>query len=205
MIDPYKFLEKVCGALDLSVLYEDRSGVKSFNQIYRNDIFKPSMFGKEFMLNAEQLFLGIDGLKDSFSHLFTPVVESPHFSLMKILDQGEDTSESTYYTLQANGRLDMRRGNKKTISAVTFESKKKLVKENRYEPVIVYYHLDRFFIADGKHRAALCASMGQQVRCISNDHIKYDSYFSWIARKMASSNFELYQKHLAFFQSYLHI
>lgn len=201
----YDNLEKLGRFFSLSLLYEHKCGIKAINQIYSNEVLKTVTLGEEFLLNAEQLFLGIDGLKDPFSHLFKSIFDSPHYSLMKILHEGKNAVESNYYALQASGRLDMRRGTSKKVSISTFESKKKLVNEDLYEPVIVYKHLDRFFIADGKHRAALCASLGHPIRCISNDHILFDSYFTWIARKMATSNFKTYQKHRSFFQPYLHL
>jgi hypothetical protein len=75
-----------------------------------------------------------------------------------------------------------------------------MIENNSYEPVTVYYLKGKYYIADGKHRAALAALLRGYVKCevISNDYL-CDSYTLWILKRMKKQE-NLYGKNISFLE-----
>ena len=121
------------------------------------------------VLSSNQLFLGPDHLKDNYTNLHTPIKDSPHYYLMKDIAEHNDLSRSIYINKFYNGVLDWRHIQPIVANydfyLMKFRKSFCEVQNNTYSPVIVYRVNDVYYIADGKHRAALCAYMNKEVVC----------------------------------------
>jgi hypothetical protein len=69
-----------------------------------------------------------------------------------------------------------------------------------YEPITVFSLDGRHFIADGKHRAAVCALLGNGVCCRNASAGLHDSFYWWVIRKMEKTA-EQYRRHIRWFES----
>lgn len=202
MYQLYRYLNKIAKIMDISLLYNTKVGIKSLNQLMQS--YESNSLG-ELYLKPQELFLGFDALKDDYSLVDVSIDNAPHISLMKALEKKQDLRTTEYCKRYANGTLDSREKvviSNKTINEFEkkFEIRKKEVIEENYSPVQVYKLHGKYYIADGKHRAALCTVLGQSVKCkvISNDFLN-DSFRQWIYRKMLK-NPDNYSRNLALFK-----
>lgn len=118
---------------------------------------------------VNSLYLGPDYLKDEYTLLNTPIIDSPHFYFVKAINEGLDLFDTDYIQRYMKGTLDWRRGKRKPQNIGHFkedcaQSKIKIENDN-YEPVLAYFQNNHYYIYDGKHRAAMCAYMGKPVLC----------------------------------------
>lgn len=168
-------------------LYNTSVGIKCFNPIIKNERY--SVLGQK-EVSPENLFLDIDFLKDKYTLCDTSILDSPHYGLMIALERNEDIRHTDYWQRTIKGTIDSRQ---KTVPSKkeynqfysTYQQKKNEVSSGDYAPIKVYCVNNKYYIADGKHRAALCAMMGKLVKCniISSDCM-LDSYYMWNYRKM---------------------
>lgn len=198
----YRVLNKLAKITDISVIYETRAGIKSLNQLMKSR----EQGGREFYCAPEELFMGFDALKDKYSLVGVCVTESPHRTLMEALDGGEDIRKTEYCIRQKKGTLDSRSSaavKKSTVKGFKdkFCRRREEVLADSYAPVQVYRLGEKYFIADGKHRAAMCAHLGKKVKCveISSDFL-LDSFRMWMYGKMKkkpkdySRNISMFEK-----------
>jgi len=188
---------------DISLLYENKYGVKCFNQLLTSDSFIFYSTGDDFELPCGKLFICFDGLKDVHTLLNTCVLSSPHLDLVRCIDFDNDLEFSSYVQRDAKGLLDFRLSRKITKNYLMnlrnkFSEKKTAILENCYDPIKVVKVFDRYYIADGKHTAATCALLNVSVKCVDCSLLIFDSFFWWIQKKMLK-NKEQYTKHLEFF------
>ncbi len=150
-----------------SFIYQSKTGYKEINPYFPYNNYT-ELECKE--IPYEQLFLGADFLKDNITLIDTPIVDSPHFELMKVLSTNGNFMETDYVNRMINGSLDERY----EIVAFCLDKDffpscyKKHISE--YEngtdkEVIVYQKNNRYYLHDGKHRAALCALLERNVKC----------------------------------------
>ena len=168
-------------------LYKTKVGIKCVNPIIRNEKYK--VLGQK-NISPNKLFLDVDFLKDDYTLCDSSIINSPHLGLMKALEKGEDIRQTDYWHRTIMGTIDSRQKNNPTENEynkfyITYQQKKDEVTSGDYNPIKVYCVNDKYYIADGKHRAALCAMMGKLVKCniISSDCM-LDSYYMWNYRKM---------------------
>lgn len=190
---------------DISLLYNSSVGIKSYNQIITSDLFEYFVTKKEKILRPEQLELGLDGLKDTFSLLGTSLINSPHLDLMKKLYNSDDIINSDYMARAASGTLDFRPGRKITSGFLEhllhkYHHSLKLVSSEAYDPIKIFCVGSKYIIADGKHTAAICALLGTQVVCLDATPLVYDSFFHWVYRKLKKDP-RYYRKHMDYFDS----
>lgn len=158
---------KVCRLLKKTVIYESKTGYKELNPKYPTEEIEKL---EELCLEAHDLYLGIDFLKDEYSLIDCPISESPHYRLMKVLRDGEDWKSTEYVSRMLKGALDERY----EILAFylnefyfpnCYHKRAAEIEANEASLVSVYQTNGRYYLHDGKHRAALCALMGMKVFC----------------------------------------
>ncbi len=76
----------------------------------------------------------------------------------------------------------------------------KLIEIGEYKPVKVAVASGRYFIADGKHTAALCVVKKVPIKCIDVSPLLHDSFNWWCYRKMLKNKAH-YKKHIEFYES----
>jgi hypothetical protein len=192
---------------DISLLYENKYGVKCFNQLVSSDLFEYFGSTAVFELSCDQLYIAFDGLNDQYTLLNTCILNSPHFDLVKCLTDNGDLRSCSYVERVQKGILDFRasqRINNRYLINLNnkFAQKKSAIQNNNYDPVKIVKVFDKYYIADGKHTAATCALLNIPVRCTDCAMVVFDSFFWWIYRKMLK-NKKMYGKHLNYFESIL--
>lgn len=121
-------------------------------------------------LSTNDLFLGIDFLKDKYTLINTCINDSPHYYLMEALLNNINILKTDYVNRMAKGCLDERRElpeylNKKNYFLKCFYKKKIQIEKNNIEPIKIYIVKNKFYIYDGKHRAAMHALLNKKVEC----------------------------------------
>lgn len=196
-----RIANKLFSILDVSLLRNSKYGIKCFNSILNNNISQHWKIGRPQALPAHVLHLNIDGIKDDFTLLGTKITDSPYLELMRFIAEGKDIRRTEYVDRNRRGILDVRLPVK--VDSRYIRTLHKKYEENAYKlsaglysPVKVYCVYNKYFIADGKHRAALCAARGVDPLCVEISHlILCDSYIQWMYRKMLKHRAH-YMKHI---------
>lgn len=202
----FRIIEEFCKKNRIIHLYYSAVGLKNINMGYVADLGKIDASNK-VLINAEELFLGPDFLKDKYTLLGTRITESPHYEFMKTLKQNEDFRKTEYIIRWENGTLDWRRAMPMEIYQnewkLKFRERLKEIQNDSYKPIKIYKVGGKKYIYDGKHRAAVCALLNKKIQCeiISNNCIfsYYNRYmFNCIINKPEYSihrkMFELHEK-----------
>ena len=201
----YKAQEKLFVKLKKSKAFNTHYGLKNINMSMH--IVQPETEGKEVIyISPDELFLGFDYLKDDYTLLDTPIKESPHYDMMKKLYKGESISDCDYIKRWLSGTLDWRYGFIKpdnfTFFVQRFNQSKKNIENDEIKPVIAYKLGEKYYIYDGKHRAAMCAYNEMNIPCIivDNNHM-----FSGLWQEMFKMilNKKDYKKHTDFYGKFL--
>ena len=160
-------LSKLCKFFRKTVIYQSKTGFKEINPY----IPKHKSAQSELrIMNACELRLGIDFLKDDVSLIDVPIVQSPHYGLMKDLSEGGDGRSTEYVKRMLNGALDERYELlafylDKNYFRRCFERTKHSLETDSCAEVIAYKKNGRYYIHDGKHRAAMCALFSKTIKC----------------------------------------
>ena len=193
------------GDVDVAALYHTDVGVKARNQLVSSDLLVyPFLRGPaRTELDPALLVLGIDGMKDEFTLLNTPLSESPHYALMMALEEGRELDRNPYVMRAQRGTLDLRPSHPASKAFIGrlqerfVETARSL--ESGATSIVRTVQLEKTtYIADGKHRAALALLRNLPVVCEDTTPIYYDSFFAWMERVMSSRPTD-YSKHLALF------
>lgn len=183
--------------------YKGKYGIKNINL---NQLVFPGQFVlKNINISPSLLRLGPDFLKDKYTLLDTPVVNSPHAELMSLLYNDKEVADSEYINRYYHGYLDWRRGIK-TINPSRFNNKYNTIVDSvlsdNYEPVKIYQIGDSYYVYDGKHRAALCAVLGKDVKCVvASSDIACAGVWSRLFTCIKSD--KSYCKHALFYERYV--
>lgn len=161
--------QNYCVSHGLEIFLFQQSGLKSFGFSYD----PPESCGvvcAGIRLPAETLLCPIDGLTDDLTLLGTPVVQSPTYAFLHALEYGEPFFDTAYIRRYVLGTLDQRwPRNVRYLHPPEFWSiyakRRAQVLAGTYAPVRVFCVQGRYYVLNGKHRAALCALLGQDVRC----------------------------------------
>ena len=158
-------VRKVCRFLNISFCYATRYGVNESDPVF------PAVGSQEERtLDPASLRLGLDYLKDEYTLLGTPVTESPHYALMRSLQEGRGYEDTEYCRRMLAGSLDER----PPIVAYylnpsyfpgCFARCVREIESDSYEPILVYRVDGAYYIHDGKHHAAVAALLGRPLRC----------------------------------------
>lgn len=166
----WRVLEKLCSVLNIYIFVKTRAGLKNINidSLYGEiDINKD--LHDTITISPDKLFLSVDYLKDRFTLLDCCIIESPHYGLVKAINNGEDVKNTDYYKRFITGKLDGRHCQRKRKVSYFYDKNKKAkesIESGNYKPVQVYYWKGKYYICDGKHRAALCAYLQRDVKCV---------------------------------------
>ncbi len=201
----HRIEEEICRKLNIVRFFKTRSGLKNINAsllmkeqkyIILDDIEVP----------AHVLFLGPDFIINKYTLLDCVITQSPHFNLMQALQKDIPLRSTDYYYRSSKGTLDWRRamGTMKNIEYyhLKYLQSLKEIHEGCYSPVVVYNLGNRYYIFDGKHRAALCALLGLPVHCIVVDNEIANSNL-WHYMFSLLENDPSYSCHTTFHSEYL--
>ena len=161
-----------------------------------NNIIEPSV-----IIDPDNLFLGVDYLKDQYTLMGCRIKESPHFEFMKVLLNGGDIDRCEYIKRIQRGTLDARflyRGIEKSYFQNYFNNRRREIEAGDVTPILVYRVDNRYVIKDGKHRAALCALLKKPIyaNVIDNKSI-FGSLGEHIIERMKVK--KTYSKHLMYY------
>lgn len=192
------FQRKTAKLLGSTFIYFSSKGIKSINPIIQNHNYYAINSG---MISPEKLHLGVDFLKDNYTLCGTKIIDSPHYSFLKALRDDEDICNTDYYSRFLNGSLDSRipkyisKKNRDDFKSIFLNRLDKL-KKKQIKPVIIYKLNNTYYIADGKHRAALCCLYNKEVPYIeiTFDYL-VDSYRMWMYEKMLKKK-KLYETNI---------
>ena len=157
-------------------------------------------------LPANQLFLGPDYLKDTYTLLHTPILQSPHMDFVRAQRDALPIMDTEYIHRYLKGKLDWRHEmilpKDPSYFEHQFAASLTAIQGGTYPPVLVYKQGEHYYIFDGKHRAALCALLNRPVKCnivgsdIANAHL-WHYMFSLIIDNPA------YKKHREFHEQFM--
>lgn len=197
----WRVLEKICPKFNIYLFIKTHTGIKSVNidRLYGDNTL---VYNHEDIIAVEpsNLFLSIDYLSDKYTLLDICVLDSPHYSLIEAVNSGKDLRKTDYYKRFVTGKLDGRHCLRERGASYFYEKNenaKRSIEQGDYEPVVVYLLNGRYYICDGKHRAALCAYMKKDVRCVvvpSITGFKHRAINKEIYRIMAGD--KNYSKHI---------
>lgn len=161
--------QNYCVSHGFEIFLFQQSGLKSFGFSY-DPPASCRVVRAGVRLPAETLLCPIDGLRDDLTLLGTPVVQSPTYAFLHALEHGEPFFDTAYIRRYVSGTLDQRwPRNVRYLHPPEFwgiyTKRRAQVLAGTYAPVRVFCVKGRYYILNGKHRAALCALLGQDVRC----------------------------------------
>lgn len=190
----------------LTKLYESKVGIKSVNSIFNLRIVNTT--SEFFYVNTKDLFLEFDGLKDPYTLCDTPIAYSPHLFFLKAIQHGEDLEKTDYIQRCISGTIDMRSPrliDQKTLVLFKekFHERRQEVLNDTYKPIAIYKKENKYYIADGKHRAAMCVLLGiDKIKCVDiGYHYLEDSFHYWIYERMKKKPTS-YQKNINFLDNF---
>lgn len=161
--------QNYCASHGKEHLLFQQNGVKSFGFSY-DPVGPCRMAQRGILLPPAVLLCPIDGLTDELTLLGTPVVQSPTYAFLHALEHGGPLLETEYIRRYAAGTLDQRwPRNVRYLHPAEFRdwyaARRAQVCADTYEPVRVFRAGEGWYVLNGKHRTALCALLGREVRC----------------------------------------
>jgi len=204
MFDFRKYLSRIFKRSDLSGIYFNRQGIKCYNQLISSSQLQKFATGSQFVLSTSELHIGFDGLNDTTTLLDTPIASSPHFDLVQAIDQNEARVTCDYLRRIRQGTLDFRPKNAFGADLENLKTKffemKRLSMANQIDAVKTFEIANKFYVIDGKHRAATCHLLGLDIACQDITPAIYDSFYHWIYRKMKRKSIS-FMKHIRWFDA----
>lgn len=201
----YRIIEEIYKKKNIIRVFWTKVGLKNINMGKAAQLYNPYIIEK-VEVNADNLFLGPDFLKDKYSLLGVNIQNSPHYSFMKALHDGENIEETDYVRRWLSGTLDWRRkmplGRQVERWKSMYEQRIYEIENDRVADVLVYNVSGRYFIYDGKHKAALSALMGKKIKCSVISETCVFSYYSRYMLDLVSERRE-YSKHMQFLNEYI--
>lgn len=196
-------ISKVCRVMGLYGLIGSKVGVKRLNKLVTQN-YLTALPGEEKTIDTRDLYLFVDGLKDKFTLLGKNISDSPHYYLMRLLDNKGDIKGSEYISRLNKGTLDERVAiNNKTIEKInflqTFNEKLLKIKNDQYEPILVTNISNKLYIIDGKHRAALCSYLGKSIKVKEISSYQYNVTSFRMYMKMSNKP-NCYREHIKLFE-----
>lgn len=201
-----KIKYKLYKVLGKSKLYETSYGIKVVNPVhFRGQVFEY----KEVTVNPTELYLGCDALNDDYTLVGKPISQSPHFELVKLLSEDKTIDDCEYIRRKEIGTLDGRDGvalssSEKERHYMDYARSKNSLLNNTYEQPILYKVDGKYYIYDGKHRAAMACLLGVSIRCKVLEIYSYsrDIYSNLVYQQMKKSPAR-YSKNLSIYNQYI--
>ena len=195
----HRFREKYYAKAHMVKAIRTNVGIKCYNMTSISSI--PVAIKDNCELDPKELYLGTDFLKDQYTLLDIPLRDSPHYDFVYQLSHNKEPNTSEYLRRLYAGTLDWRYPLKKSFGTDYFTKKFNdsllSVQDGSYRPVLIYELEGKYYIYDGKHRAAMCAMLGvKAVKCIV---IASSIEMAGARRLMRSlTDDRNYKKHVAF-------
>lgn len=179
-----KLLRRCLALIDKTYIYASSYGIKAING--KLSLAPLDSYPVE-ELDSNQLFLFFDGLEDEHTMLDLPIKQSPHFGFMKSLENHEAISTCEYIHKAESGKLDMRPPTfyPASMYQARFERLALELKENTVNPILVYLQEGKYYILDGKHRAAYLALHQKKIPARIITSLKDDPFLQKIYLKMS--------------------
>ena len=194
-------LDLLFKALSISYVYFNKVGLKVFNPRIGNESLD-KYYGQQVMLPSnENLYLLPDFLFDNYTLLDTEISDSPHYELMKKLQEGQPILETEYISRSNTGTIDMRPSYKfkESFYRSLWEERMKDVESGTIKPILIVKVRGSNYILDGKHRAALLKLLNLDYPCILLENIDMKLYFDQLWKKIKGKQSGRFKKHMAFY------
>ncbi len=197
----YSIASSVLYRMKKTIVYYNGSGIKAINPVYKQISYKSKTV---FILKKEELFLDPDYLIDEYTLLGQPIHLSPHYKLMCSIRNGENILDTEYAKRFVSGRLDGRvpgyLGSEYVdLMKNMYQKRYEEILSREYKPVCVYKHLGKYYIYDGKHRAAMCAMLDCPIRCIEIENVNLQNKLAEKKRLKMNKHEQCFRKTLSFF------
>lgn len=157
-------------------------------------------------LQANQLYLGPDFLKDQYSLLDVSIYQSPHYDFVRAQKNSDDLMKTEYIRRYMAGTLDWRRGTYKPTDFNFFHNQYAAITTAIHDgdcpPIIAYKMGERYYIFDGKHRAAISAMLDVPVNTILVKSEIANAYI-WHYMFALINGKKDYSKHIDFHKRYI--
>ena len=164
-MDKQLLLHRICKLFHIHHYYENEYGIKEHNK----EVFEMKENPVEQVIDPNTVYLGFDGLKDLYSLVGIPINKSPHYELMKLLENDKEICNSEYVQREKLGCLDGRYEIKPSNHAMKYKKAKQSIVSKSYAPAIIYAIDGKYYAFDGKHRLALCCLLGISCKCVIMD------------------------------------
>jgi len=193
----WRLREEFCKRHHINHIFKTNVGVKGITGISQPRTTPIS--NETFILESNELYLGVDYLKDRYTLLGCNLLDSPHYNFLRAIRDNEDLLKTDYLIRFEKGTLDGRRGMPKQKKINKYIEKYKIrqseLERNQLAPVLVYKIAGSYYIYDGKHRAALCALNDKPVVCQQvNVNLFVGKYDLIKQDREYQKHHELYQK-----------
>lgn len=159
-----RVVNKLFQIIGVTVYFENKYGVKSYNKIHFV-LPKDKDYSKKY-ISPTKIFMSFDGLKDEYSYIDTPLVDSPHVDMIRRIHEQENIEDCQYLRDELKGKLDGR---------YELTAGKKIIQQHinaahsasNNKCPIVYKLDDRYYVIDGKHRLSTALTHNvDEVCCI---------------------------------------
>lgn len=164
----YRMIEKIFRKRNIIITYFTKVGLKNINMGSVAKMSSPYIIERKIIAPSD-LYLGPDFLTDEFTLLGCSIVNSPHCEFVRSYVEGKNVLDTEYAQRWEAGTLDWRRPMPVSVSLDEWKKTAALrikeITDDKYDTVKVYYHDGKYYVYDGKHRAALCAVMEKNVLC----------------------------------------
>jgi len=196
MLNKHLFIHRLCKLIGYRHYYENCYGIKGHNKA----IFQLQSKYDEVLINPEDVYLGFDALKDEYTLLGVKMIDSPHYHLMKTIYSGENINGIDYVEREKKGTLDGRYELVPVDHIKLFSESLEKIKNDEYDPAIVYRVDGQIYAFDGKHRLALCLLLHKKCRCICMDlsELRADVNTNKLLCEMEKTKKNLYTKNIEF-------
>ena len=205
IVDIHARMSGLLRRFGLSRVYRSSVGIKCQNQLLDSDLFTYFERGTVEHIHSDRLHIGFDALVDNLTLLGTPIADSPHVDLVERLEKGQDSGDCEYVQRVRRGTLDFRSrhaGNAAFLLSLSEACQKSrtAISINESRPIQVFNVEGKHYIANGKHRAALCVVMGIEPLCVDVSLALFDSFYWWVYQAM-NRQASGFRRHLEWFDA----
>lgn len=196
------YADKLFRNFSCTGIIKTKVGIKPVNQIANSDWFNEIVIKSVTDLEFNQCVLHPDFLKDKYTSIGKNISESPHYDLIRHLDNNSPLDGCDYFKRCHNGTLDFRKKIKISEECLKKYYQKKLTAMTSGEVFSVKVFLvynNTYMIADGKHFLAMASYHNYpNLRFDIIYNLLFDTYFRWIFEKIKKD--KDFKKHNDFFR-----
>ncbi len=182
----FSVINRIFKLLGWHAVFINSSGVKCVNQSLSSDYLRSLKVKEEIVLDPAVLYLGFDGLKDTYTLLNRPIKSSPHFEFVEKLYSKKDYHQTDYFERFISGRLDLRYNQCPFLYDfdALYRAKKEFVETGEYLPILITEIDGTYYILDGKHTASLSLVLNKKLKCLLVDNPYNHPFYKLLLQKM---------------------